>query len=64
MTRDGTFLVIDGKVDRPVKNLRFQISLPEILRKIKMVGNTLRLFEYGRFPHLLIDDFNITGMTG
>lgn len=64
MTRDGTFLVIDGEIDRPVKNLRFQISLPEILKKVKMVGNTLRLYEYGRFPHLLIDDFNITGMTG
>ncbi|UCC11896.1 MAG: TldD/PmbA family protein [candidate division WOR-3 bacterium] len=64
MTRDGTFLVTDGKIDRPVKNLRFQISLPEILKKIRMVGNTLRLYESGRFPHLLVDDFAITGMTG
>jgi PmbA protein len=64
MTRDGTFLVINGEIDRPVKNLRFQISLPEILKKVRMVGNTLRLYEFGRFPHLLIDDFTITGMTG
>jgi PmbA protein len=64
MTRDGTFQVTDGKLGRPVKNLRFQISLPEILGKVKMVGNTLRLYESGRFPHLLIDDFTITGLTG
>jgi predicted Zn-dependent protease len=64
MTRDGTFLVVDGQIERPVKNLRFQILLPEILKQVKMVGNSLRLYEYGRIPHLLIDDFNVTGMTG
>ena len=64
MTRDGTFLVTNGEIGRPVKNLRFQISLPEILKKVRMVGNTLRLYESGQFPHLLIDDFTITGMTG
>lgn len=64
MTRDGTFLIDKGKVGRPVKNLRFQISLPEVLKNVKLVSNTTRLYDYGRFPHLVIDDFTITGMTG
>ena len=64
MTRDGTFTIRDGKIGRPLKNLRFQISLPEILKNVKMVGDSVRLYEYGRFPHLLVDNFAITGMTG
>ncbi|MEO0226005.1 MAG: metallopeptidase TldD-related protein, partial [candidate division WOR-3 bacterium] len=64
MTRDGTFLIENGRIGPAVKNLRFQIALPELLKKIVRVGDKLSLYEFGRFPHLLIDDFNITGMTG
>jgi len=64
MTRDGTFSVLNGKIDKPIKNLRFQISLPDLFKKVMMVGNILSLYEYGRYPHLLIDDFKITGLTG
>ncbi len=38
MTRDGTFLVENGKVTKAVKNLRFNESLLEMLNKIEMLG--------------------------
>jgi predicted Zn-dependent protease len=64
MTRDGTFIIKDGKVEKPAKNLRFQITLPDILRNITEIGKELRLYEYGRYPHLMVEKFRITGMTG
>ena len=38
MTRDGTFLIEDGKIAYPIKNLRFNQVLPEMLRDV--VGKT------------------------
>lgn len=54
MTRDGTFLIKDGKIKRPLKNLRFTDSfikvfseIEEISEEREVVGNT----SYGfRFP--------------
>ncbi len=34
MTRDGTFWIEDGKIAFPIKNLRFNQSLPHLLRDI------------------------------
>ncbi len=64
MTRDGTFRIKEGRLTKPVKNLRFQISILDFLKSIGEIGNTLRLTGYGRYPHLLVDRFRITGMTG
>ena len=38
MTRDGTFLVENGKVTAAIKNLRFNESLIEMLNKVEMLG--------------------------
>ncbi|MEN6356033.1 MAG: TldD/PmbA family protein [Armatimonadota bacterium] len=43
MTRDGTFLIEDGKIVAPVKNLRFNQSIVEALAKVEMVGKDLIL---------------------
>jgi len=44
MTRDGTFLIENGAVAYPVKNLRFTQSYLDALNQVEMVG---------REPHLL-----------
>ncbi|KKQ37198.1 MAG: Peptidase U62 family protein [Candidatus Roizmanbacteria bacterium GW2011_GWA2_37_7] len=41
MTRDGTFLIENGKIVRPVKNLRFNQSIPEALNNIAGIENKL-----------------------
>ena len=48
MTRDGTFLIENGKVTRPVKDLRFTQSMLEALDGTLAVGNTTKL-EIGEF---------------
>jgi predicted Zn-dependent protease len=38
MTRDGTFLIEDGRVGRPVRDLRFTQSIVDALADVQGVG--------------------------
>ena len=42
MTRDGTFLIENGQLSHPVKNLRFNQSLPEMLKNVVAVSQVKR----------------------
>ncbi len=74
MTRDGTFLIEDGKVTRPVRNFRFTQSVLDALSCVSLIGKDAVLVGeetmYGaRFaagivaPALKVDKFNFTGVT-
>ncbi len=67
MTRDGTFLVEDGRIVAPVRNLRFTQSYPEALAAVTGVSRerrTLKGFLGGVVvPALRIDAFTFTGTT-
>ena len=41
MTRDATFLIENGKIVRPVKNLRFNQSIPKALNNVVGIENKL-----------------------
>ena len=43
LTRDGTFLIEDGKISRPVNNFRFNQSLAEMLTKIEKISPSIRV---------------------
>jgi predicted Zn-dependent protease len=60
MTRDGTFLVENGEVARPLKNLRFTQSILEALNRVEMVGKEARLSEYAYVPALKIARLTFT----
>lgn len=68
MTRNGTFLIENGKLTRPVKNLRFTMSMMRAWSQITGVGNELHvagaLFD-GEVvtPALRIDGFRFTSTT-
>ena len=66
MTRDGTWLIEQGRVTRPVKNLRFTQSVLAALAGVQMVGRDLEAaneFSVGasRVPALKIERFNFSG---
>ncbi|HEV3475800.1 MAG TPA: metallopeptidase TldD-related protein, partial [Actinomycetota bacterium] len=66
MTRDGTWLIEDGEVRRPVKNFRFTQSILEALRDVELVGRDTELaseffFAASRVPALKISSFHFTG---
>jgi predicted Zn-dependent protease len=69
MTRDGVFLIEDGELAFPVKDLRFTQSYVEALANVETVGSETRLLtsEFGglatRVPGLKISGFNFTGST-
>lgn len=68
MTRDGTFLIEDGQLSRPVKDLRFTQSYVEALANVEAVSRERKLLlnEGGfatRVPALKISRFNFTGVT-
>ena len=69
MTRDGVFLIEDGELAHPVKNLRFTQSYVQALAGVEAVGRETRLqkTEYGSraicTPALKISQFNFTGVT-
>ncbi len=43
ITRDGTFLIENGRVARPVNNFRFNQSLVELLEGVEMLGTPTRV---------------------
>jgi len=68
MTRDGTFLIENGKLTRPLKNLRFTQSAVQALNSVRGVTRERRLVgtegTASYVPGLLIDGFSFTGQTG
>ena len=65
MTRDGTWLIQDGQVRHPVKNLRFTQSILEALSNVEAVGResvtaSEFFFAATRVPALKISSFNFS----
>ncbi len=67
MTRDGTFLIEDGRIVAPVKNLRFTQSYLEAMNRVEQIGReTMLLPSFAgscRVPALRIRDWEFTGAT-
>jgi PmbA protein len=66
MTRDGTWLIENGEVAYPIKNLRFTQSILEALSNVEMVDRETFLaseffFAASRVPALKISTFNFSG---
>ncbi|MFB3887499.1 MAG: TldD/PmbA family protein [Thermodesulfobacteriota bacterium] len=74
MTRDGTFLIEDGEIKRPIKNLRFTESVLRALSRVSGVSRDRRVCSEGtvysrRFvtgvvaPAIKVDGFNFSGVS-
>ncbi len=69
MTRDATFLIENGKIIKPVKNLRFNQSIPDALNNVLGVENKLtRLASFegemvNLMPTLHIGEWHFTSGT-
>lgn len=65
MTRDGTFLIENGELTRPVKNLRFTHSYLDALNCVELIGREATLHQaiggVSRVPALKIARWNFTG---
>jgi PmbA protein len=74
MTRDGTFLIEDGEITRPLRDMRLTDSALGLLERVQDLGSKPRLVSEGEFygrrfaygvlcPALRADGFRITGAT-
>ncbi|MGD8627548.1 MAG: TldD/PmbA family protein [bacterium] len=68
MTRDGTFLVENGKIKHPVKNLRFTHSMLDAFSNVEMITSKANLhisdwLGASVVPGLKIKGFNFSGKT-
>ena len=43
ITRDGTFLIENGEIVRPVTNFRFNESLADLLKNVELMGRPTRV---------------------
>jgi len=73
MTRDGTFRIRDGKIAEPLVNLRFTVSVPELLREVHGLTRDVSLINASNFygerypygalvPALATARFNVSGV--
>ena len=62
MTRDGTFLIYNGKIANPIKNLRFNQCLPEMLHNITDLSITKRCGG-GVIPGCKVNNFHFSSVT-
>lgn len=67
MTRDGTFLIENGELSHGIKNMRFNVSLLELLKNVISVGKSRRTAGEEGVPQVVpamkIGDFNFTEVT-
>ena len=62
MTRDGTFTIENGKIAYPIQNLRFNQSLPEMLKNISAVGKVQRCGS-SVIPVCKVENFHFSSVT-
>ncbi|HET9791018.1 MAG TPA: TldD/PmbA family protein [Candidatus Angelobacter sp.] len=67
MTRDGTFLVENGKVKTGIRNFRFNQSLIEMMNHVETMGKPVRASGEESFdmvaPAMKVNEFNFTEVT-
>lgn len=63
MTRDGTFLIENGRISGPVKNLRFTQSITDALSNVEMIGRDLKLDDGVLAPAIKVRRFRFSSAT-
>ena len=62
MTRDGTFWIENGEIAYPIKNFRFNQSLPQMLQNIDAIG-TVQRYGSSVVPAVRVKEFNFSSIT-
>ena len=62
MTRDGTFLIENGKISHPIKNLRFNQCLPEMLKNVVALSQAKRCGG-SVIPGCKVENFHFSSIT-
>jgi predicted Zn-dependent protease len=63
LTRDGTFLIENGKLARPIKNFRFNESPLFMLNNLDAIGRPVRTSGGDAMPPIRVRDFNFASLS-
>ncbi len=66
MTRHGTFLIENGRISKPLKNLRFTQSVLDALSGVEALTSKTKLtgdYVQVKAPAVLVKEFNFTGVS-
>jgi len=63
MTRDGTFLIEDGEIVKPIKNLRFTESALRVFGTMDMLSKDMVRAGRSVVPAIRVPAFAFTGVT-
>lgn len=67
MTRDGTFVIENGKISFPIKNLRFTQDMVELMNNVVEISKERKLQKgdahVSVVPYIRVKEFNFTGKT-
>jgi len=65
LTRDGTFLIENGRISRSIRNFRFNESPLQVLNNVEAIGEAVRVGAGGDtvMPALKVRDFNFTSLS-
>lgn len=63
LTRDGTFLIENGEMTKPIVNLRFTDSMLSAFKEIPMIGKELKTLETSTVPMVKLKKLRFVGVS-
>ncbi len=63
LTRDGTFLIENGEISKPIVNMRFTDSMLSALKNIPMIGKELEMVEQTTVPSMKLEKLRFVGVS-
>jgi len=63
LTRDGTFLIENGEMTKPIVNMRFTDSMLSALKNIPMIGKELEMVEATTVPSMTLEKLRFVGVS-
>ncbi len=63
LTRDGTFLIENGEISKPIVNMRFTDSMLSALKNISMIGKELEMVEVTTVPSMKLEKLKFVGVS-
>ncbi|RLI22646.1 hypothetical protein DRO54_00650 [Candidatus Bathyarchaeota archaeon] len=63
LTRDGTFLIENGEITKPIVNMRFTDSMLSALRNISLIGKNLEIVEETTVPPMKLNKLRFVGVS-
>lgn len=63
LTRDGTFLIENGEITKPIRNLRFTDSFLDVYKGIQLIGRDQERQALATVPPLKVSKLRFTGVS-